>query len=166
MGDLLAAARQEMYFKIAEFNDTFADLVLQNDGHDRIQLHDVVAALKEATLARKLAPVVCGSGLKSTQSVVPLLDMITHFLPSPLDRKFDIPDDIHTCGIVFKISHDKQRGQMSFVRMVITFHSTCLTCSLPVQGHVEFIETNRHQQRPSRRSSIRIQCQVICAIQR
>lgn len=131
MGDLLTAARQEMYFKIAEFNDKFADLVLQSDGHDRIQLHDVIAALKEATLARKLAPVVCGSGLKSTQSVVPLLDMITHFLPSPLDRKFDIiPDDIHTCGIVFKISHDKQRGQMSFVRMVITLHSMCLRLPL------------------------------------
>jgi translation elongation factor EF-G len=106
-----------MYFKIAEFNDTFADIFLQSNTYAQIPIHDAIAgylklvfayifiilALKESTLARKLAPIACGSGLKSTQSVVPLLDMIINFLPSPVERNFDIPDNVHTCGLVFKV---------------------------------------------------------------
>ncbi|KAI6189837.1 Tr-type G domain-containing protein [Aphelenchoides bicaudatus] len=43
--------------------------------------------------------------------------MIINYLPSPLEREYNIPEDIHTCGMVFKVSHDKRLGQLSFVRM-------------------------------------------------
>ena len=42
------------------------------------------AALRKATCAGKLHPVVCGSAFKN-KGVQPLLDAVIDYLPSPLD---------------------------------------------------------------------------------
>lgn len=94
-------------------------LLLVCEFNNKLFLNSIHLALKESTLARKVAPVACGSGLKSTQSVIPLLEMVLNFLPSPLERKYNIPEEIHTCGMVFKVAHDKRKGQLSYIRMVI-----------------------------------------------
>ena len=42
------------------------------------------AAIRQATLAIKLTPVLCGSAFKN-KGVQPLLDAVIDYLPSPLD---------------------------------------------------------------------------------
>src|SRR4051795_9610447 len=41
--------------------------------------------LRELTLARKIQPVLCGSGREHI-GIQPLMDAVTYYLPSPLDR--------------------------------------------------------------------------------
>ena len=87
--------------------------------------------LREATLARLIEPVLCGSALDGI-GVQPLLDAVAHYLPSPADvppvegidpkkpdgrritRKPD-PDEPF-CGLVFKIVADKH-GDLYYVRV-------------------------------------------------
>jgi len=86
--------------------------------------------IREATIARKIVPVLCGTALDFV-GVPPVLDSVTRFLPSPLDvppvegvdpkkrdkkltRKSD-PDEPF-CGLVFKILADKF-GDLAFVRV-------------------------------------------------
>lgn len=91
----------------------------------------IVRTLREATLARKIQPVLCGSALHGI-GVQPLLDAVAKFLPSPLDippvsgidptdkkekaesRKasFDEP----FCGLVFKILPAKT-GDLYWIRV-------------------------------------------------
>jgi len=50
-----------------------------------IPAETIHAVLREQTLARRIQPVLCGSGREHV-GIQPLLDAITAFLPSPLDR--------------------------------------------------------------------------------
>ena len=75
----------------------FAELVLerdqeetgsgnQNDGADDLYtLPEILSAVRRACLSRAAVPVLCGSSLRGI-GVEPLLDSVSTFLPSPLDR--------------------------------------------------------------------------------
>lgn len=86
-------------------------------------------ALREACIARKLQPVLCGSALHGS-GVQPVLDGVTYYLPSPLDRppvegvnpkKKDKSEKRGPstkepfCGLVFKILPAKT-GDMYWIR--------------------------------------------------
>ncbi len=86
--------------------------------------------LREQTLARHIQPVFCGSGREHI-GVQPLMDGVTYYLPSPLDRppvtgrnpvKTDKeekrkPDPKEPfCGLVFKIVADKH-GDLFYLRL-------------------------------------------------
>ena len=90
-------------------------------------LHKVV---REATIARKIVPVLCGTALDYV-GIPPVLDSVARYLPSPLDvppvegvdpKKLDKklkrgPDPEEPfCGLVFKILADKH-GDLAFVRV-------------------------------------------------
>ncbi|HJX70229.1 MAG TPA: elongation factor G [Dehalococcoidia bacterium] len=53
------------------------------EGH-ALTTSEIKAALRRATVANKLVPVLCGSALKN-KGIQPLLDAIVNYLPSPLD---------------------------------------------------------------------------------
>jgi elongation factor G len=96
----------------------------------------ILRLLREATLKGTLQPTFCGSSLNYI-GVQPVLDGVTHFLPSPLDRppveginpqpkkrggeagghetRTSSVDD-PMCGLVFKIQADKH-GDLCFVRV-------------------------------------------------
>jgi len=96
----------------------------------------ILRLLREATLKGALQPTFCGSSLNYI-GVQPVLDGVTHFLPSPLDRppveginpqpkkrggeagghetRTSSVDD-PMCGLVFKIQADKH-GDLCFVRV-------------------------------------------------
>src|SRR5207244_3574445 len=91
--------------------------------------------IRELTLARKIQPVLCGSGREHI-GIQPLLDAVTYYLPSPLDRppvvgmsvkKKDkkgepTPETRRTdpsepfCGLVFKFVADSHGG-LYYVRI-------------------------------------------------
>ena len=67
--------------KLAEEDDQLMHVYLE--GH-HASAADIKAALRRATLAGKVVPVLCGTALKN-KGIQQLLDAIVNYLPSPLD---------------------------------------------------------------------------------
>jgi elongation factor G len=79
--DAAHSARQLMIERICETDETLADRFLSDE---EISVADLKKALRAATIANKVRPVLCGSAL-SYRGVRPLLDAVCDYLPSPLD---------------------------------------------------------------------------------
>ena len=87
-------------------------------------------AIRRATLAGKLVPVLCGSALRN-KGVQPLLDAVVAFLPSPADRPAIEATEVKTgerierkandtdplSALVFKIATDPYVGRLFFLRV-------------------------------------------------
>jgi elongation factor G len=122
------------------WRDKLFDQLTQNDEQDRltsaylegkdIPADTIRAVLREQTLKRLIQPVLCGSGREHI-GIQPLLDAVTWYLPSPLDRpavtgtnpkKKDKeekrkPDPREPfSGLVFKIVPDV-KGELYFLRI-------------------------------------------------
>jgi elongation factor G len=82
MADEVAAQREKMIEAIVEIDD---DLTLRYLEGEAITADELIAALRRATLANKLVPILCGSSLKN-KGVQPMLDAVVAYLPSPLDK--------------------------------------------------------------------------------
>src|SRR6185369_11265638 len=99
-------------------------------GGEKIANDELMAAIRKATIAIKITPVLCGSSFKN-KGVQPLLDAVVNFLPSPVDippvqgwtpdrsaaetRKAD--DKQPFSALVFKIMTDPFVGQLAFFRV-------------------------------------------------
>jgi elongation factor G len=99
-------------------------------GGEAISDVELRAALRKATIAIKVTPVLCGSAFKN-KGVQQLLDAVVDFLPSPIDippvqglttdrehaeiRKAD--DKEPFSALVFKIMTDPFVGQLAFFRV-------------------------------------------------
>ncbi|MFA5863617.1 MAG: elongation factor G [Phycisphaerae bacterium] len=119
--------RHEMIERVSEIDD----LLMAKFLHDEpMSIDDIQGAIRRATCANKMQPVLCGSALKN-KGIQPLLDAVCHYLPSPIDippiegrdpkhketripRKTD-PDEPFA-ALVFKIIYDKH-GDLSFIRI-------------------------------------------------
>jgi elongation factor G len=91
---------------------------------------EIKAAIRKATIAMKLFPVICGSAFKN-KGVQPMLDAVVDYLPSPLDLPPTIAndpitgelvpreprDDAPFSALVFKIMTDPFVGQLAFLRV-------------------------------------------------
>ena len=77
--------RQELIEAIAEQDDELLELFF--DGKD-IPVDRLKTALRKATIAGDVLPMLCGSAFKN-KGVQPLLDAVVDFLPSPLEAKTD-----------------------------------------------------------------------------
>ncbi|ABC77774.1 elongation factor G [Syntrophus aciditrophicus] len=77
-----AKANREIMLEIlAEVDDGIAEKYLEGE---EISESDLLRAIREATLANRLVPVMCGSALKN-KGIQPVLDAVVNFLPSPED---------------------------------------------------------------------------------
>jgi len=127
--DLLDRAkeyREKLLESIAEVNDELMERYL---AEEEISEKSLIEAIRSATLELKLVPVYCGSALKN-KGVQPLLDGVTHFLPSPLDarpisgenpetgeREFRRPNEKDPlCALCFKIMNEEGR-KLCYVRI-------------------------------------------------
>jgi elongation factor G len=91
---------------------------------------EIKAAIRKATIAMKLFPVICGSAFKN-KGVQPLLDAVVDYLPSPVDIAATVANDPATgelvtreakddapfSALVFKIMTDPFVGQLAFLRV-------------------------------------------------
>ncbi len=75
--------RQELIEAIAEQDDELLELFF---GGEEIPVERLKAALRKATIAGDVLPMLCGSAFKN-KGVQPLLDAVVDYLPSPLDAK-------------------------------------------------------------------------------
>ena len=93
-------------------------------------IDELKRAIRRATIAGKLTPVLCGTSYRN-KGVQPLLDAVVDYLPSPLDigevkgttvdTKEEITrkasDDEPFSGLAFKIMADPFVGKLAFVRV-------------------------------------------------
>ncbi|MEA3459725.1 MAG: elongation factor G [Chloroflexota bacterium] len=119
--------REVLLEKVAETDDEL--LLSYLEGMD-ISPDELRRALRKATLAGKLVPVLCGAALRN-RGIQPLLDAIVDYLPSPLDippiagldpdtgkdvtRAAD--EDAPFAAMVFKIASDPYIGRLVYIRV-------------------------------------------------
>lgn len=121
------AARARMIETIVESDDTLMEKYLLEETIDNDELR---AALRKATIANKLQPILVGSALKN-RGVQLLLDAVVDYLPSPLDippiqgidPRTEQPvirhasDNEPLSALVFKIITDPFVGRLAFFRV-------------------------------------------------
>ena len=127
MQEAASVARKHIIELIAESDDELTMRYLEDDEFSPEELRN---ALRVATLAGTLVPVLCGSALKN-KGVQLMLDAVTYYLPSPLDvppvtgtnPKTD-EEEIRSvepgqpfAGLVFKIQADPHVGKLAYVRV-------------------------------------------------
>jgi elongation factor G len=125
--------RAEMIEKVAEAAEAAGDDTLyQKFVHGETPtVAEVKAAIRKATIAMTLFPVICGSAFKN-KGVQPMLDAVVDYLPSPLDVPPTLANDPNKNGelvprppkddapfsaLVFKIMTDPFVGQLAFIRV-------------------------------------------------
>jgi len=74
--------RSELVDAVADVDEALANLVIEGIDPGPVELRE---ALRRATLARAVVPVLLGSALRNI-GMQPLLDAVVDLLPSPLDR--------------------------------------------------------------------------------
>jgi elongation factor G len=118
--------REKLIETVAETDDTLLEKYLHGG---RVEVEEIKAALRRATIAGDVQPVVCGSAFKN-KGVQQLLDAVVAYLPSPLDVPPMIghdevgaelirepKDDAPFSALVFKIMTDPFVGQLAFFRV-------------------------------------------------
>ncbi len=121
--------RHEMLESVADADDAFMERYLSEE--DGITAAEIKAAIRRATLAMRLFPVVCGTALRN-RGVRLMLDAAVDYLPSPLDvppcsgthpddedreviRRAS--DDEPFSALAFKILTDPHVGRLTFIRV-------------------------------------------------
>ncbi len=124
---LASQHRHELIVKLGESDEAIMDKYIHEKG---VYPKEVREALRRATIAGKIIPVLCGASAKN-KGIEPLLDAIVDYLPSPLDipavkginpdtdeeiaRKPSEEDKF--CGLVFKIKSDPFVGKLAYARI-------------------------------------------------
>lgn len=109
--------RLELIDTVSNHDDKLAEAIIESESLENLNINLVLNAIRKSTINRKLVPVVMGSAYKNT-GIQLLMDSIINYLPAPNQR-----NEIYDCfekdfvGKVFKVSHDKQRGALSLVRV-------------------------------------------------
>ena len=118
--------REQLLESVAEVDDGIMEAYLADEAIDAAAIQ---AAVRRATIALKLVPVLCGSALKN-KGVQPLLDAVVDYLPSPLDippisgvhpetgEAVECPskDSAPLAALIFKVALMEGR-KMSFARV-------------------------------------------------
>lgn len=128
MADDVQTYRTRLLETLSELNETIMEKYFDNP--DTITVEEMETTIREATLARKIEPVFCGSSFKN-KGVQRLLDAIVKYLPSPLDmpaieginpkndekvlRKADVNEPF--AALAFKIATDPYIGKLTFIKV-------------------------------------------------
>jgi elongation factor G len=128
MVEIAEEYRTKMIESVADYNDHLLEKYL---GGEEISIEELEAAIRKATIAMSITPVMCGSAFKN-KGVQALLDAVTKFLPSPLDIEAitgtDPKDesiklvrkpsyDEPFSALAFKIMTDPYVGKLTFIRV-------------------------------------------------
>ncbi len=121
--------REKMLEAIAEHDDVLMEKFF--DDPSTITEDEIRVALRKATIAMAIFPMICGSSFKN-KGVQTMLDSVCAYLPSPMDTpeiigtSLDDPDkqvvrhpdeDEPLCALAFKIATDPYVGRLCFFRV-------------------------------------------------
>lgn len=124
--DSAAIARHEMLEALSMFNDEMMELLLEDKA---VSVEMIRQTIREATINRDIVPVMMGSAFKN-KGVQLLMDAVSCYLPSPLDRCSFARDhdndgtetplasdpEAPLVAMIFKIT-DETYGQLSYTRV-------------------------------------------------
>ena len=120
--------RERLLETVAENDDAVMEMYLEGQEPSVAELR---AAIRRATIAGRLNPVLCGSAFKN-KGVQPMLDAVVDYLPSPLDVgaiQGHAPHDEETLierspdesepfsALAFKIMSDIHLGKLTYIRV-------------------------------------------------
>jgi elongation factor G len=119
--------REKLVEAVAESDEKLLEKYLSGE---EITNQEIKAALRHATIANLIQPVICGSAFRN-KGVQPLIDAVIDYLPSPLEIRpveGTNPDNGETvkrtsadtepfAGLVFKITTDPFVGQLAYMRV-------------------------------------------------
>ena len=128
--DMEAEVDQHREFLIERVAETDEELTLKYLEGEEITREELRAALRRATIAGMLVPVLCGSALKN-KGVQAMLDAVIDYLPSPLDipaptgidpdtNKMvtrEVSDFAPFSALAFKIVSDPFVGRLAYLRV-------------------------------------------------
>ncbi|MDR5170295.1 elongation factor G [Methylobacillus flagellatus] len=118
--------REKMIESAAEASEELMNRYLESG---ELSEADIIAGLRQRTIATEIQPMLCGSAFKN-KGVQRMLDAVLDFLPAPVDipdvagesetgepltRKAD--DKEHFSALAFKLMSDPFVGQLTFVRV-------------------------------------------------
>ncbi len=129
---------EDLTDKAAEYREMLLEAVAGTDEElmekyiegEEISLDELKAALRKATIAGELVPILCGTAFKN-KGVQPLLDAVVDYLPSPIDlppvkgvmmksgeeAERKPSDDEPFSAIAFKIMRADQVGKLTYFRV-------------------------------------------------
>ena len=119
--------REKLLEAVAEFNDTLMEKYFEDP--ESLTEREILDALREATIAGKVVPMMCGSAFKN-KGVQAMLNMVMEILPSPTDVEAIVGVNPRTeqeekrkpgfdepfAGLAFKIATDPFVGRLCFTR--------------------------------------------------
>src|SRR5438105_2358958 len=166
--DQVEAAREwrdRLLETIAENDDEMMELYLEGTEPSEDQL---VAAIRRATIAGALTPVLCGTAFKN-KGVQPMLDAIVDYLPSPVDipavqghavrdettvvERHPNPEEPFS-ALAFKIMSDQHLGKLTYIRVYSGTVESGSTVLNSIKGRRERIgkiyqmHANKREERP------------------
>ena len=121
-----AAAREAIIHEVADVDDELGEKFLMEQP---ITADEIRAAVRRATIALKITPVMCGSAIKN-KGVQLLLDGVVYYLPNPTEVLNEAHDQAKGeekvvvasdptkpfVGLAFKLQQDKY-GQLTYFRV-------------------------------------------------
>jgi elongation factor G len=124
--ELAEEYREKLLEAVADQDEELMMLYLEGEEIDVDQLR---AAIRKATLDIRMTPVFCGSAFKN-KGVQPLLDGVVDYLPSPLDRppvvgmtpdgeeiQLEADEDGPLAALAFKVQADPHVGKLTYMRV-------------------------------------------------
>ncbi len=167
--DHLEAAREwrdRLLETISERDEEMMELYLEGTEPGPDQL---IAAIRRATIAGAITPVLCGSAFKN-KGVQPMLDAIVDLLPSPVDipsikghavghedkiiERHADPDEPFA-ALAFKVMSDQHLGKLTYIRVYSGTLRTGSQVSNSTKGRKERIgkiyqmHANKREERPT-----------------
>jgi elongation factor G len=157
--------RDRLLETVAEHDDEMMELYLEGIEPSEDQL---VAAIRRATIAGAVTPVLCGTAFKN-KGVQPMLDAIVDYLPSPIDIpsvKGHAVGDEETvvereadpeapfAALAFKIMSDQHLGKLTYIRVYSGTLESGSTVLNSIKGRRERIgkiyqmHANKREERP------------------
>ncbi len=126
--DKAAEYREKLLETLAEADDAVMEKFLEGE---ELSVPEIQAAIRRATLADKLTPVLTGTAFKN-KGVQPMLDAVVSYLPCPLDIQAveghkmgdeeeiieRVPSDSEPfSALAFKIMTDPHLGKLTYIRV-------------------------------------------------
>ena len=142
MVDLANEYREKLMDAISTFDDDIAMMYLEGE---EVPVDMIKAAIRKATIANEIIPVVCGTSYKN-KGVQQVLDAVVEYMPSPLDKKGikginptteeedfrEASDEAPFSALAFKIATDPYVGKLCFFRVysgTLEKGTTVLNCT-------------------------------------
>ncbi len=159
-------AREKLLETLAENDDEVMEKYLEGVEPNEDEL---IAAIRRATIAGLLNPVLCGSAFKN-KGVQPMLDAVVRYLPSPLDvdaieghkvgdESVSVPrqpsESEPFSALAFKIMSDPHLGKLTYIRVYSGVLQTGTQVLNSTKGRKERIgkiyqmHANKREERPA-----------------